>query len=320
MIRSMTSPDAPVGVRFVEVSADHDGQRIDNFLLRILKGVPKSLVYRCLRKGEVRVNKGRSRPDHRLHAGDVVRIPPLRVSADDNVERTVPYALAERLEAAVLYEDRDVLALDKPAGIAVHKGSGVHFGVIEALRMTRPEGFLELAHRLDRDTSGVLLLAKSATALRAIHDALLSRSSTKRYLAFVRGQWARGTCVVDAPLRKGIVRGGERMVEVAEDGKPSLSRFRPIQQYRHGALVEVEIDTGRTHQIRVHAAHLGHPLAGDDKYGDAAFNRVLAGYGCRRLFLHAQYLSLPLGGRDLDLSAPLAPELAALLDALGGGA
>ncbi|PWV59508.1 RluA family pseudouridine synthase [Plasticicumulans acidivorans] len=315
----MTQPEphpSPVAVRFVEVPADCDGQRIDNFLLRTLKGVPKSLVYRILRKGEVRVNKGRSRPEHRLKTGDVVRIPPLRLSPETEAA-PVPGWLQERLQAAILHEDRRVLVLDKPSGVAVHKGSGIDVGVIEALRAMRPQGgFLELAHRLDRDTSGVLVLAKTPEALRGIHDALNARSTEKRYLAFVRGHWQLGSCRVDAPLRKGMVRGGERMVEVAADGKPSVSHFRLVRQFGPGALVEITIETGRTHQIRVHAAHMGHPLAGDDKYGDSDFNRLMAGFGLHRLFLHAQYLALPLGERELVLSAPLGAELGAVLDAL----
>ncbi len=315
----MTRSDPPA-VRFVEVSTDHDGQRIDNFLLRTLKGVPKSLVYRILRKGEVRVNKGRAKPEHRLAAGDVVRIPPLRMAEADEAPM-VPPVLAERLRAAVLFEDRDALVLDKPAGLAVHAGSGIACGAIEALRALRGAGYLELAHRLDRETSGCLALAKTAEALRAMHAALGSRRSEKRYLALVRGRFPPHELTVEAPLAKNQLRGGERMVEVSDVGKPASSRFRLVEAYRDASLVEVWIDTGRTHQIRVHAAHIGHPLAGDDKYGDEGFNRVLAGFGLRRLFLHAQYLSLPLGGeRELAVSAPLPEELTRVLDALEGAA
>ena len=312
----MSQSSPPPAVRFVEVPAECDGQRIDNFLIRTLKGVPKSLVYRILRTGEVRVNKGRARPEHRVAAGDSVRLPPIRVAAEDDAPAMPARGLLERLEAAILYEDARLLVLDKPSGIAVHAGSGIDAGVIEGLRVLRPEVFLELAHRLDRDTSGVLVLAKTPETLRAIHDALNTRSTDKRYLALVRGAWRGGEHVVDAPLRKGMIRGGERMVEVAPDGKPALSRFRPLRRHADCTLVEVTIETGRTHQIRVHAAHLGHPLAGDDKYGDPAFNRTLAALGLRRLFLHAQLLSLPLGGRQLTLEAPLCPELARVLDTL----
>lgn len=313
---AMSQSHPPPAVRFVEVPAECDGQRIDNFLIRTLKGVPKSLVYRILRTGEVRVNKGRAKPEHRVAAGDSVRLPPLRLAPEDDAPAVLPRGLLERLQASILYEDARVLVLDKPSGIAVHAGSGIGAGVIEGLRVLRPEGFLELAHRLDRDTSGVLVLAKTPEALRAIHDALNARTTDKRYVALLRGAWRGGEHSVDAPLRKGMIRGGERMVEVAPDGKPALSHFRPLHRYSDCTLVEVAIETGRTHQIRVHAAHLGHPLAGDDKYGDAGFNRTLAGYGLRRLFLHAQSLRLPLGGRELALSAPLCPELAAVLDAL----
>ncbi len=315
----MTASLSPPGVRHLEIAANHAGQRLDNFLLRELKGAPKSLIYRILRTGEVRLNGGRVQPDRRLQTGDVLRIPPVRLGERDERPFRPPPGLAERLRAAVLYEDRDLLVLDKPAGLAVHKGSGLDYGVIELLRALRPaEPFLELAHRLDRDTSGCLALAKTPTALRSIQDAFRAGGVEKRYLALVRGYWNHGPREVNQPLRRNLLRGGERMVEVMDDGKPAQTQFRPVSLHPSASLLEAGIATGRTHQIRVHAAYVGHPLAGDDKYGDAGFNRMMAEqYGLRRLFLHAHSLSLPLGGRDIAVSAPLGAELKAVLDCLG---
>ena len=302
-------------VRFIEIACDYAGQRIDNFLLNTLKGVPKSRIYRILRKGEVRVNRARVRPDYRLQIGDQVRIPPLRES--ERTSPCVPKAVLERLAAAIIWEDNDVLVLNKPAGIAVHKGSGLDFGVIEALRSLRPQAaFLELAHRLDRETSGCLVLAKSMAALRAIHVALQAGQMNKRYLALVSGRWNHGTAEVSAGLRKNVLRGGERMVEVVADGKPAHSFFRAVSFFRQASLVEVTITTGRTHQIRVHAAHCGHPVAGDAKYGDSEFNRWLARQGLKRLFLHAHSIYLPLDGREVSVSAPLDESFEKALDLL----
>jgi 23S rRNA pseudouridine955/2504/2580 synthase len=316
---------ASVGVRHLEVTSDHAGQRLDNFLLRELKGAPKSLIYRIVRKGEVRLNGGRVQPDYRLQDGDVVRIPPVRLAEGERAPFRPPPEWIERLRAAVLHEDREVLVLDKPAGLAVHKGSGLNYGVIEVLRAARPgDAFLELAHRLDRETSGCLVLAKTSVALRRIQEAFRAGQVEKRYLVLTRGYWNHGPREVNLPLRRNVLRGGERMVEVLDDGKPSRTRFRPVSLGKLASLLEADIATGRTHQIRVHAAHIGHPVAGDDKYGDAAFNRTLVERcGLRRLFLHAHSLSLPLGGRDLAVSAPLDAELRDVLDRLrlvdGGG-
>ena len=294
----------PSPVRFIDIASDYAGQRIDNFLLHTLKGVPKSRIYRTLRKGEVRVNKARVRPDYRLQAGDRIRIPPLREGAKEASSIAIPGGVLERLAAAVLWEDRDVLVLNKPAGIAVHKGSGLDFGVIDAVRKIRPHAsFLELAHRLDRETSGCLILAKSMVALRAIQAALQSGNMDKRYLALVNGSWTHGAIDVAANVRK-VLRGGERMVEVAADGKPAHSQFRVVSLFRQASLMEVTIATGRTHQIRVHAAYCGHPIVGDTKYGDAEFNRRLARQGLKRLFLHAHSIYLQLGGREISVSAP----------------
>jgi 23S rRNA pseudouridine955/2504/2580 synthase len=318
MLQTMPA-SAPGGVRHLEVPPAHAGQRLDNFLLRELKGAPKSLVYRILRKGEVRLNGGRARPDCRLQTGDVVRVPPVRLGERDERPFRPPPGLAERLRSAVLYEDRDVLVLDKPAGLAVHKGSGLDYGVIEILRVLRPEEpFLELVHRLDRETSGCLALARTPAALRWIQEAFRAGRVEKRYLALARGYWNHGPREVNQPLRRNVLRGGERMVEVLDDGKPAQTRFRPVSLHKPASLLEVAITTGRTHQIRVHAAHVGHPLAGDEKYGDAAFNRLMAEqYGLRRLFLHAHSLDLPLSGRDIAVSAPLDVELKAMLNRLG---
>ena len=291
-------------VRFIDIAPDYVGQRIDNFLLNTLKGVPKSRIYRILRKGEVRVNRARVRPDYRLQVGDQVRIPPLREGAKQ--PPSIPKAVLEQLAAAIIWEDNDVLVINKPAGIAVHKGSGLDFGVIEALRSLRPQAaFLELAHRLDRETSGCLVLAKSMAALRAIHAALQAGTADKRYLALVNGRWNHGALDVSAGLRKNVLRGGERMVEVVADGKPARSFFRTVSLFQRASFMEVMIATGRTHQIRVHAAHCGHPIAGDAKYGDAEFNRWFAHQGLKRLFLHAHSIDLPLGGREVSVSAPL---------------
>ncbi|MBL8259001.1 MAG: RluA family pseudouridine synthase [Candidatus Competibacteraceae bacterium] len=314
----LTDSISPGGVRHVEIPPQQAGQRLDNFLLRELKGAPKSLIYRILRKGEVRLNGGRAQPDRRLQAGDVVRVPPVRLGARATRPLKPSPEWAERLQAAVLYEDRELLVLDKPAGLAVHKGSGVEFGLIELLRALRPdEPFLELAHRLDRETSGCLALARTPEALRAVQAALRSGQVEKRYLALVRGHWNHGSREVDLPLRRNVLRGGERMVEAAPDGRPALTRFRPVSLFKPASLLEARIATGRTHQIRVHAAQVGHPLAGDDKYGDPAFDRLLAERcGLRRLFLHAHSLMLSLNGRDIAVSAPLAADLKSVIDRL----
>jgi 23S rRNA pseudouridine955/2504/2580 synthase len=315
----MTAFPAPPGVRHLEIAADHAGQRLDNFLLRELKGAPKSLIYRIVRTGEVRLNGGRVQPDRRLQAGDVLRIPPLRLGEREERPLRVPPGLAERLRDAVLYQDREILVLDKPAGLAVHKGSGLDYGIIELLRALRPtEPFLELAHRLDRETSGCLALARTPAALRQLQEAFRSGGVEKRYLALTRGYWNHGPREVNQPLRRNVLRGGERMVEVLDDGKPARTQFRPVSLHKPASLLEARIATGRTHQIRVHAAHVGHPLAGDEKYGDADFNRLMVEqYNLRRLFLHAHSLNLALSGRDIAVSAPLDAELKAVLERLG---
>ncbi len=267
-------PASAPRVETVEVPEDRDGQRIDNFLTARLKGVPKSLVYRLLRTGQVRVNGKRAKPDHRLAAGDAVRIPPVR-TAERPDPGTPPAGQTARVEAAILSEDREFLVIDKPAGVASHGGSGISFGAIELLRAARPRDSLELAHRLDRDTSGVLVLAKKRSALTALQAEIREGRVEKRYLALLEGKLPQQRMNVDAPLRKFVLQGGERMVRVDEEGKASRSRFAEVERFSNATLAEIAIETGRTHQIRVHAAHIGHPVAGDEKYGDREFNLAM---------------------------------------------
>jgi 23S rRNA pseudouridine955/2504/2580 synthase len=307
-------------VRWLTIGEDAAGQRIDNFLLRILKGVPKSHVYQILRTGQVRVNKGRAAADLRLSSGDVVRVPPVRV-ATPTVLRPDPRAAAR---LPLLFEDETIIAIDKPAGVAVHGGSGIAFGLIEQLRAARPEArFLELVHRLDRDTSGVLLVAKKRTALVALHAQLRDGEIDKHYLVLVRGRWRDEKRTVKRSLHKFATKEGERRVRVDDEGKEAITVFHRRRIWpEHDpplALLEAELRTGRTHQIRVHLAHLGFPLAGDAKYGDFAWNKTLAKAGLKRMFLHAWKVSLahPLSGDRLTLEAPLPPELAAFVDRVG---
>jgi 23S rRNA pseudouridine955/2504/2580 synthase len=302
----------PVGM--VEIGEDSAGQRIDNFLSKQLKGVPKSHIYRILRSGEVRVNRKRVDQTCRLQAGDMVRIPPVRV-AERPATDYVPAA-----EFPVLYEDDALLVVDKPAGVAVHGGSGVSFGVIEQLRQARPQAkFLELVHRLDRETSGVLLLAKKRSALTALHEQIREGKTDKRYLVLVLGQWKNAKQHVKLPLHKFTTAEGERRVMVREDGQASHTAFALHKTWPDYSLLEAQLKTGRTHQIRVHLAHLGFPIAGDAKYGDFARNKGLAKQGLKRMFLHAYMMNLqhPLTGEPMSFSAPLPPELQRFLDRLG---
>jgi len=306
------------GVQLVEIGADLAGQRIDNYLLGRLKGAPRSLIYRILRKGEVRVNKGRIRPDYRLQAGDLLRIPPVRLEPRQAPSRPAD-AVLRQLEAAIVYEDDRILVLNKPSGLAVHGGSGLRYGVIEGLRALRPEArYLELVHRLDRETSGCLLIARRRSALRMLHELLRENRIDKRYLALVRGRWQGGRRIVEAPLRKNVLRSGERIVRVDPGGKPSRSVFRPLAIGELASLMEVRLDTGRTHQIRVHAAHIGHPIAGDEKYGDPEFDRQLRmRTGLNRLFLHARSLRIPWPDSEpLEVIAPLDETLTGTLKIL----
>ncbi len=314
----MTQPHANAA-REIRVDETSAGQRIDNFLVRTLKGVPKSRVYRILRKGEVRVNRGRIKPDYRLQSGDLVRIPPIRTADPATPVRPADGLLAT-LQDRILFEDSRLLVLNKPSGLAVHGGSGLSYGVIEALRVLRPEArFLELGHRLDRDTSGCLVIAKKRSALRAFQDLLRSGGMEKYYHALVKGRWAGGKRGIDAPLRKNVLSSGERIVRVSADGRPALSIFEPVTMYKGATLVRVKLITGRTHQVRVHALHSGHPIAADDKYGDAEFNRRMAALGLRRLFLHASELRFTLpDGDPVEVHAPLDRTLTDVLERLEG--
>ncbi|GAA5184643.1 RluA family pseudouridine synthase [Niveibacterium umoris] len=307
MVLQGKTPSAPPAVQRLVIDEHDAGQRIDNFLIRVCKGAPKSLIYRILRSGEVRVNKGRIDQTYRLALGDEVRIPPLRLA-----EKADKSAVPGR-EFPVLFEDDALLAINKPAGTAVHGGSGISFGVIEQLRQQRPEQrFLELAHRLDRETSGILLIGKKRAALSRLHDVLREGGLDKRYLALVSGKWPNPVQHIKLALTKYLTEDGERRVAVDKDGKASHSIVRLVARWERFSLVEVQIKTGRTHQIRVHLTHLGFPLAGDDKYGDFALNKALQKEGLKRMFLHAASLVVPhpVSGEPLELAAPLPDELA----------
>lgn len=304
-------------VQHLEVTPEEAGQRLDKFVSKRLGDVPRSRIYRVIRKGEVRVNGRRAGPATRLNAQDRIRLPPVRVLPAATPKLPAAELLA-RIRAAVIYEDRHLLVLDKPAGVAVHGGSGVSAGVIEVLRALRPEESLELVHRLDRDTSGCLLVARDAATLRTLHALLREEGFEKRYLALLRGKWDLGEKRIAVPLRTDTRVGGERTVRADASGKPSTSHFRPVQFFgRAATLVEVTLDTGRTHQIRVHATHAGHPVAGDEKYGDGDFNRALRALGLTRMFLHASSLGFtwPQGG-PFSVNTPLPVDLAAVLEKL----
>jgi 23S rRNA pseudouridine955/2504/2580 synthase len=300
-------PDDGKAVRWIEVAEDEAGQRIDNYLLARLKGVPKSLIYRILRSGEVRVNSGRVEASRRVAAGDRIRVPPVRTAERDE---TVP---APHFKLPILLEDDAIIAIDKPSGLAVHGGSGIAHGVIESLRSMRPQArFLELAHRLDRETSGVLLVAKKRSALTALHERLRTRAMDKRYLVGVAGRFRNEVQRVRASLEKRTTAGGEKRVSVSEAGQEAETVFRRKSRGAEFSLLEAELLTGRTHQIRVHLAHLRHPVLGDDKYGDFELNKRLRREGLKRMFLHAHSISFehPLTGEPLRLEAPLPRELA----------
>jgi 23S rRNA pseudouridine955/2504/2580 synthase len=311
----------PPQVQLVTISDEDAGQRIDNFLLRVCKGVPKSHIYRVLRSGEVRVNKGRIDQTYRLEAGDVVRIPPIRVA-----EKTTPAAPAA--EFAILFEDNHLLVINKPAGVAVHGGSGVSYGVIEQLRAARPDAkFLELVHRLDRDTSGILLLAKKRSALTNLHEQIRDGLTDKRYLTLIHGEWKNARQHVKLPLFKYTAGDGERRVRVQADGQPSHTVFVLLKKIGGYALLEAELKTGRTHQIRVHLSHSGFPIVGDDKYGDFALNKALQKadgnrIAFKRMFLHAHQITFthPDTGKPLTLKAELPPECEKFLISLSQAA
>ncbi|TWI03906.1 ribosomal large subunit pseudouridine synthase C [Luteimonas cucumeris] len=324
----MPPSDAPArpasAAHTVRIAEDRDGQRLDNFLLGYLKGAPRSLIYKLLRSGQVRVNGGRCKPERRLEGGDEVRIPPIRL--DDPADKGTPAkGLLEAMEASIVFEDARLLAISKPSGVASHGGSGISFGVIETLRALRPRESLELVHRLDRDTSGLMVIAKKRSALIELQALMREEGGiNKRYLALLTGRMPDGVMSVDAPLHVGLRQGGERHVQVVTSasssaGKASLSHFRVLERRGGQSYCEVRIETGRTHQIRVHAQHIGHPVAGDDKYGDEAVNkRLREQVGLKRLFLHAASLEFALDGGKTPyvLNAPLAAELVDVLDRL----
>jgi 23S rRNA pseudouridine955/2504/2580 synthase len=295
-----------VSVRQVDIGSETAGQRVDNFLLRECKGVPKSHIYRILRSGEVRINSGRVEATYRLQEGDRVRIPPLRVGAKAAASKP------PKIDLPLLYEDEGLIAADKPAGLAVHGGSGISYGVIEQLRAARPETkFLELVHRLDRDTSGLLLLAKKRSVLTAMHELIRTGQMDKRYLVLVQGKWPPGKQHVKLKLQRYVTGAGERRVSVDDEGREAHTVFELERACGARSLLQAQLKTGRTHQIRVHLAHLGFPIVGDDKYGDFDLNKRLAKQGLKRMFLHAWKLAFvhPLSGDRLRLEAPLPPEL-----------
>ncbi|MDP3561095.1 MAG: RluA family pseudouridine synthase [Legionellaceae bacterium] len=291
-------------VRYVEINAEEEGQRLDNYLLRVLKGVPKSHIYRIVRSGEVRINMKRSQPATRLHAGDIVRIPPIRISEEKHI--SVGPRLAERLLESIIYEDEQLIVVNKPAGIAVHGGSGVSLGVIEALRKLRPDlTYLELVHRLDKETSGCLLLAKRRSMLRAIQALFEARTIQKTYWALLMHPWqGKPAVVVDAALEKNILKSGERIVKTSDTGKASRTSFKLLENYDDACWVEAKPKTGRTHQIRVHSAYLGHPIVGDEKYGSSKEMNGVSNIK-QRLYLHARAIQFTIDGREYQFQAEL---------------
>ncbi|WP_366526592.1 RluA family pseudouridine synthase [Acidiferrobacter sp.] len=303
---------AASAVRLVTIDAERSGQRLDNFLLAILKGVPRTHIYRIVRKGEIRINKGRRKADYRLQVGDIVRIPPIEVKAPPP-----PAPDLKWLSELILFEDDWLLVLDKPTGMAVHGGSGLSFGVIEALRALRPAArSLELVHRLDRATSGCLLIAKRRSALRGLHESMRAGHFGKHYVALLQGVLAGGARTVDAPLLRRDT--DERRVVVDAAGKPAQTYFTPRRRFRDATLTDVRLGTGRTHQVRVHAAYLGHPLAGDERYGDPKALGAWKQRGLTRLFLHAARLSFPhpATGKTVDIESPLPKDLVRVLESL----
>lgn len=298
-------------VQFIDISVAQAGQRIDNFLLNLEKGVPKSRIYRAIRKGEVRVNKGRIKQTYKIQAGDSVRVPPLHVS-EDTTPTTVSEFLRRQLTENILLEDDDLLVLNKPCGLAVHAGSNIQQGVIEALRVIRAElPFLELVHRLDRDTSGCLLLAKNRDALLNLQQQMINHDLNKRYLTLLKGNWGKEERLIEQPLLKNTVSSGERMVRVDPEGKYAKTVFIPVESFKQAQLTEVVLYTGRTHQIRVHAHFMETPMAGDDKYGQRNFNKDMKKFGLKRMFLHAWKLGIthPTTNEAIMLEAPLPEQL-----------
>jgi len=303
-------------VQFVTVTDDQDGQRLDNFLKSRLKGVPKSMLYRIIRKGEVRINKKRAKPDTRVQVDDIVRIPPVRVADKEQPETLVGSRVQNLISDRILFEDDGLIVLNKPSGIAVHGGSGLSFGVIEALRQMRPEStFLELVHRLDRETSGCLMIAKKRSVLKRLHAYLRDGGMDKTYQALVVGRWKGRQHKVDSPLQKFHLASGERVVKVSREGKASLTNFRLLEHLQGATFVEAKPVTGRTHQIRVHTQFSGHPIAGDEKYTSREQNEPFKALGLKRLFLHAAKIEIPgvEGERPMIIEAPLDDDLSSLL-------
>ena len=309
------SSDSGAKVQYLTVDENAEGQRIDNFLMARLKGVPKSWVYRVLRKGEVRVNKGRAKPTRKLEIGDEVRVPPVRRSDDKAL--TPGTGMQQAITDNILYEDDLLLIVNKPSGMAVHGGSGVSHGVIEALRAARPDAkFLELAHRLDRDTSGCLMLAKKRSSLKELQRLQVTNQVDKRYQALLDGRWRKGKQTVDVPLQKNTLKSGERMVRVDPEGKKAITHFTVLQHFSSSTLVEAKLETGRTHQIRVHAQYAGTPIVGDTKYETPDALAYWNEQGVKRLFLHAWRLSFPWEGKRFQIEAPLPAELQSVLEGI----
>jgi 23S rRNA pseudouridine955/2504/2580 synthase len=303
-------PNTPV--KFVTIDEAYAGQRIDNYLLTYLKTLPKTRLYRLLRKGEVRVNKKRIDPSYRLQDGDIIRLPPMQLEDKPALAATPSARLIALLQQSILYEDAGLMIINKPAGIPVHGGTNVSLGVIEAMRIIYPKlPHLELAHRLDRDTSGCLVLAKKRGVLKELHELMRSGKVHKVYYALTKGHWRPDEMRVDVPLLKNHLTSGERIVRADKEGKPSLTVFEPVKDFEKAMLVAATLHTGRTHQIRVHARYRGHPIAGDEKYGDKDFNKFFREWGFKRMFLHAHLIefTVPSNGQPISVNAPLDSEL-----------
>ena len=307
-------------VQFIEVTSEDEGQRLDNFLMRHLRKAPRTLIYRIVRKGEVRINKGRAKPNTRLATGDIVRVPPVKLPEKVEVKSSdIPAAELKRIDDNILYEDKDLMVINKPSGVAVHGGGGIHFGLIEVVRVLRPLAKrLELVHRIDRDTSGCLLVAKKASVLKHLHQQMRDNQFDKRYLAIVMGQWPKHKHKIDLPLRKDHLPDGGWHVKVAKDGKQAVSFFKVEQSLKGADVVSVKLKTGRTHQIRVHALSQGCPLMGDDRYGDRTVNKKYRPMGMKRLALHAQFLGFthPVTEENMLIEAPLWHDFKRLIETL----